>query len=188
MYFFLRDTPLKVLCSASQQFVTLLRRWIVVMRIFDQQMELTHPLTQLRFKYMALGLFMGWILWQHADQIQTTPWYDTQTCEYPPVNYTTVSTSHANSNNFYVWEEKNLTNNRSILLSVCSWFCDAFVHDAQDFSFCHWNTSSLSHLSLFFTVAHSDPFQCFLSSPVACWIASMTNLRGNPGIFTSAWR
>lgn len=65
----------------------------VVMRTFDQQMSLTHPLTQLRWEFVALGLLMGWIIWPHADQIETTPCYDTQTDKYSPVNYTTVSTT-----------------------------------------------------------------------------------------------
>lgn len=52
---------------------------------------------------------MSWIIRrQHADQIESTPWYDTQMGEYPPVNYTTVLTSHANSNNLYVWWEKKI--------------------------------------------------------------------------------
>lgn len=152
----------------------------------DQQMVLTHPLTELWLTFMALGLFLGWIIWQHADHIDTTPWYHTQTGEYPPSNYQEYQRVMITLTTWMFDEKKNLTNNRSILLSVCSWFGDAFIHDAQDFSFGHWNTSSWSQLSLFFRVAHFDPFQCFLSSPVACWIASMTNLRGNPGILTSA--
>lgn len=34
---------------------------------------------------------------------------------------------------------KNFTDNRSIFFPSRSGFCYTFVHDAQDFSLCHWN-------------------------------------------------
>lgn len=160
-----------------------------VMFLFDQQVVILHPVIQL--KHMT-GFVYGDVI-VVADQLQrvkTLIWHPNKWIGTRYLTRITIQLyQHVSLVQLVcVMRGKNLTNNRSILLSICSGFCNTLIHDAQDFSFCHWNTSSLSHFSLSFKVLDSDPFHCPLSSPVACWIASMTNLRGKPGIFTSAWR